>query len=117
MVFPIWHVKAHKRRSFLKRHSLSLFAGGMVLLWCVLYSRSNPTNHGGSFFGNAIADWTGVLVMVLTTKWFYEVGSEESRKYPKGSLPGILRRHSLSIFLLITGAMLVYAFLKMDATG
>jgi len=25
---------------------------------------SNPDTHWGSFFGNAIADWTGVVVMI-----------------------------------------------------
>ncbi len=89
----------------------------MVLLWTVLYIRGDATKHGGSFFGNAIADWTGVFVMVLATKWFYEVGSEESRKYPKGSVPGFLRQHSLTIFLVVTGAAWIYWFLHVDPNG
>ncbi len=114
MAFPIWYVKPHHRRSFWKKHSLSLIAGGIVLMWIVLYLRADPSKHAGSFFGNAIADWTGVFVMVLATKWFYEIGSEESRNLPRNSIPGFLRAHSLTIFLLITGAAWIYAFLHMD---
>ncbi len=117
MGFPIWYVKPHHKRTFWRKHSLSFVSGAIVLALIILYRGADPSKHSGSFFGNAIADWTGVLVMVLATKWFYEVGSEESRKYPKGSLPGFLREHSLSIFLLVTGAIWVYAFLHMDPNG
>ncbi len=110
----MWYVKPHHRRSWWKRHSLSLIAGGIVLLWIVLYSVSDPSKHGGSFFGNAIADWTGVFVMVMVTKWFYEVGSEESRNIPRHKIHGFVVEHSLTIFLLISGAVWVYAFLHMD---
>jgi len=70
------------------------------------YSVSDPRTHLGSFFGNAVADWTGVLVTVLATKYLYEIGSAESRKIPKSFLSPVLevlRDHSLSIFLLFTG--------------
>jgi hypothetical protein len=89
----------------------------VVLLLIALYIRSNPNTHLGSFFGNAIADWTGVLVTVLMTKHLYEKGSAESRK-PKGKLPSaileFLREHSLTLFLLITGIGWVVAFRGMD---
>lgn len=117
MVFPVWHVKAHHKRNWWKRHSLSLVAGFMVLLWTVLYYFGDQNKHSGSFYGNAIADWTGVFVMVLITKWFYEVGSEESRKCPRAPVHKFLVEHSLSIFLLVTGAMWIYAFLHMDPNG
>ena len=75
-----------KRRSsskqFLHRHSLSLAALGVVVLLIALYSRSNPSTHLGAFFGNAIADWTGVFITVVMTKHLYEKGSVES-KQPK----------------------------------
>src|ERR1700687_1570355 len=104
-------------RHFLRRHSLSLSALGIVLALIALYSRSNPATHVGSFFGNAIADWTGVFVTILMTKYLYEKGSRES-KQPKGALPSpaleFLREHSLSIFLLITGIGWVVAFRAMD---
>ncbi|HKW76928.1 MAG TPA: hypothetical protein VJN64_15460 [Terriglobales bacterium] len=61
--------KLRKLKShFSKRHGLSLVAAAVLLLWVGLYSVSNEQKHWGSFFGNAIADWSGVLVTVLATK-------------------------------------------------
>ena len=104
-------------KQFLHRHSLSLSALGIVILLITLYSLSNPSTHLGSFFGNAIADWTGVFVTILMTKHLYEKGSAES-KQPKGVVPSavmeFLREHSLSIFLLITGIGWVLAFRASD---
>jgi hypothetical protein len=106
-----------KRRRFLRKHSLSLAALAVVVLLIALYSRSDPATHLGSFFGNAIADWTGVLVTVVMTKHLYEKGSAES-KQPKGTVPSealeFLREHSLTLFLLITGLGWVLAFRAMD---
>jgi hypothetical protein len=116
MSFPLWYVKPHHKRTFWRRHSLSFVSGGIVLMLILLYKSADPDKHLGSFFGNAIADWTGVFVMIVVTKWFYEVGSEESKKCPKGAL-GVLRRHSLTIFLLITGVLLVCAFAEMEVNG
>jgi hypothetical protein len=104
-------------KSYLRRHSLSLSSFAIVALLIVLYSNANPETHWGSFFGNAIADWTGVFVTVLMTKHLYERGSAESKK-PKGMLPSaameLLREHSLTIFLVITGAGWVVAFRGME---
>jgi len=109
-----------RRQSFWRRHSLSLIAATILLLWIVLYINSSSETHWGSFFGNAIADWTGLLMMVLATKRFYERGSAES-KQPSGLLPRraeeVLREHSLSIFLVVSGAGWVILFVHMDATG
>lgn len=106
-----------KKKPFLHQHSLSLSALGVVLLLIVLYSRADSHTHVGSFFGNAIADWTGVFVTIVMTKFLYEKGSKES-KQPKGILPDkvleILREHSLTIFLVITGVGWVIAFGYMD---
>jgi hypothetical protein len=103
--------------SFLRKHSLSLTALGVVLLLIVLYRRADPSTHIGSFFGNAIADWTGVLVTVIMTKYLYEKGSRES-KQPKGKLPSatweFLREHSLTLFLLVTGVAWIFAFRAMN---
>jgi hypothetical protein len=107
-------------KEFIHKHSLSLMALGVVLMLIALYCRSNPNTHLGSFFGNAIADWTGVLVTVVMTKYLYEKGSTESRK-PKGKRRSatieFLREHSLTIFLLITGAGWVLAFKAMDPSS
>ncbi len=111
---------AHRRRSWWRKHSLTLVASAILILWILLYARSSPQTHAGSFFGNAIADWTGLVVMVLATKRLYEKGSAES-KQPRGLLPNrveeALREHSLSIFLVITGAGWVALFVHMDAQG
>ena len=108
-----------KRRStsFLREHSLSLTALGVVLLLIVLYTQSDPATHLGSFYGNAIADWTGVFVTVVMTKYLYEKGSKES-KQPKGKVPSavieFLREHSLTVFLVVTGAAWIMAFRVMS---
>src|ERR1700722_19986026 len=104
-------------QKFFHKHSLSLAALGVVLTLIVLYVRSNPSTHLGSFFGNAIADWSGVFVTVVMTKYLYEKGSSESNQ-PKGKVPSpffeFLREHSLTIFLIITGIGWVVAFRAMD---
>jgi Na+/H+-translocating membrane pyrophosphatase len=110
--------QSRKPKSFLRKHSLSLSVLGVVLALIVLYSKSDSSTHIGSFFGNAIADWTGVFVTVVMTKFLYEKGSAES-KQPKGILPSevmeFLREHSLTIFLVITGIGWVLAFRAMDS--
>ena len=107
-------------KPFLHRHSLSLAALGVVFLLLVLYSLSNPATHLGSFFGNAIADWTGVFVTVVMTKHLYEKGSTESKR-PKGKLRSaiseLLREHSLTVFLLVTGVAWAVAFKAMDSNS
>jgi len=103
---------------FIRRHSLSLVSAGILLLWIGLYSRSGPGTHLGSFFGNAIADWSGVVVMVLATKYLYETGSAESRRPPRSLLGPAwarLRDHSLSIFLVITGIGWTALYASMDS--
>ena len=104
-------------KGFLQQHSLSLTALGVVLFLIALYGRSNPSTHLGSFFGNAIADWTGVLVTILMTKHLYEKGSADSKK-PKGKERSpaleLLREHSLTLFLVITGIAWIVAFKAMD---
>ena len=112
--------QGNKDKSFLRKHSLSLTALGVVLALIGLYTRSEPSTHIGSFFGNAIADWTGVFVTILLTKYLYEKGSRESRQ-PKGKLPDAflekVREHSLTIVLVITGIGWVIAFWGMDPEG
>jgi len=111
---------SRRSKHFLRKHSLSLAASSIVLLWIVLYIASDPSTHLGAFFGNAIADWTGVVVTVLMTKHLYEKGSPES-KQPEGILPSKLREilleHSLTIFLVLTGVAWVVVFALMDANS
>jgi small neutral amino acid transporter SnatA (MarC family) len=110
--------KLNSNKNFSHRHSLSIASVAILLLWIILYIFSDPSTHLGSFFGNAIADWTGVVVTVLATKYMYEKGSAESRKPPRGFLSPLrekLRNHSLSIFLIITGVAWVLLYLKMNS--
>ena len=109
--------QSRKSQPFLRKHSLSIAALTVVILLIALYRWSNPSTHLGSFFGNAIADWTGVFVTIVMTKFLYEKGSAES-KQPKGILASkaveFLREHSLTIFLVITGIGWIVAFRGMD---
>jgi hypothetical protein len=108
-------------REFCHEHSLTIASSSILALWIGSYCFSNPSTHIGSFFGNAIADWSGVVLMVLATKYLYEKNSRQSRSLPKTILPSgvleFLRDHSLSIFLLITGIGWVVLFAKMDANS
>src|SRR5438067_13825286 len=109
-----------KRKSFWQHHSLSLAAGAVLALWIFLYTRWDEHSHWGSFFGNAIADWTGLLVMVMATKWLYERGSKESKRPPHPAVAWIteaIRAHSLTIFIVLTGGAWIYAFARMDPDG
>jgi hypothetical protein len=93
-------------------------SASILLLWIVLYTFSSPSTHIGSFFGNAIADWSGVVLMVIATKYLYEKGSSESKRAPKLALTPILqelRNHSLSIFLVITGIAWVLLYAAIDS--
>jgi hypothetical protein len=92
--------------------------GAILLTWVVLYSRSDDKTHLGSFFGNAIADWSGVMVTVLATKRLYERGSRES-KQPKPAARGRImekvREHSLTIFLVATGLVWAIVYSRMNS--
>jgi ABC-type Co2+ transport system permease subunit len=107
-----------RKGGFLRHHGLSMAAVGILLSWTVLYVYSDPKTHLGSFFGNAIADWTGVVVTVIATKYFYEIGSAESKQPSPGirsHLFTVIREHSLTIFLGITGAAWLVLYLKMNS--
>ncbi|MGH9401035.1 MAG: hypothetical protein ACRD2P_02885 [Terriglobia bacterium] len=107
-----------RKQSFIHQHSLSIVSSGILILWICLYSISSPSSHIGSFFGNAIADWSGVVVMVFATKYLYEKGSAESRRPPRsflGPFLNWLRDHSLSIFLIITGIGWIALYLRLDS--
>jgi len=102
----------------LKHHSLGLAVVGIVVVWIGLYAKSDPKTHLGSFFGNAIADWMGVVVAVIATKYFYEIGSSESRQPPvpiKGRILDLLKDHSLTLFLAATGLAWLWLYVKLDS--
>jgi len=108
------------KSQFIRHHSLSIAAIMLLILGIVLYSVSDPGTHLGSFFGNAIADWFGVVVMIVATKHLYEKGSAESRRPPNLPLEPMLaklRDHSLTIFLLVTGAGWIALYAALDSQG
>jgi hypothetical protein len=115
------NTRAPRRRiGFLKRHALSFAAIGILLLWVCLYFKTDPKTHIGSFFGNAIADWSGVVVTVIATKYFYEIGSAESRQPRRRFRNRVIEavhQHSLTIFLGLTGAGWTFFYLRMDSEG
>ena len=102
-----------RRKGFLAQHSLSIACVGVLILWVVLFFSADPRTHWGSFFGNAIADSSGVVVTVSATKYLYERGSAESRKPPldlRGPVWEAITDGSLTLFLLITGACWVAVY-------
>lgn len=106
------------RQNFFRRHSLSIVAIGLLALWIVLYRNSDPATHLGSFFGNAIADWSGSVIIILGTKYLLEFHSPESRRvkgHLKNPVLDFAWRHSLLIFIIITGIGWAILFCKMDA--
>jgi len=114
---------SHSRRKpqdFASRHGLSTGVAAILCVWLVLYLRFDPQTHLGAFFGNATADWLGTLIIVVATKYCYEIGSAESRPpHPDSRSPLVrfLVEHSLTLVLLVTGAMWIAAWARMDANG
>ena len=109
-----------KARGLLREHSLSLTVFAIVATWFVLYVRGDPQTHIGAFYGNAIADWLGVLVFVIATKHLYEIGSPESRQpHPRSrsAAKRFLIDHSLTIALVLSGAAWAILYARVDANG
>jgi prolipoprotein diacylglyceryltransferase len=107
-----------RKHSFVRQHSLSIASVSILILWICLYSVSSNSTHIGSFFGNAIADWSGVVVMVFATKYLFEKGSAESRRPPRSLLGPVLprlRNHSLSLFLIVTGIGWIALYSSMNS--
>ena len=92
----------------------------MLALWIVFYRGSDPNTHLGAFFGNAIADWSGSVVIIVGTKYLLEWHSAESRpvgRHLKNPILDFLRRHSLLIFISVTGIGWAMLYSEMDAQG
>ena len=108
-----------KADSFWGRHSLSIVSLAILILWIVLYTRTDPETHWGSFLGNSVADWFGVVALVLATKHLYEKGSHESHDVPKGlhGFRKLIAEHSLSLFFAVTAAGWFYAYSRVPATS
>ena len=105
---------------FLHEHSLSLAAIGILAVWVFLYARTDPDSKPGQFFGNAVADWSGTLFLVLGTKILYEKGSKESRRAPKhfqNPVVDKLYHHSMSVFLVLTAGVWWFLFARAKPTS
>jgi hypothetical protein len=112
--------RSRHRRSFARRHGLGAAVAAILLMWLVLYARSDPETHLGAFFGNASADWLGSLVIVIATKYFFEIGSDESRQPHPASRNRLVRAlidHSLTLVLVVAGVMWAVVYARMDANG
>jgi hypothetical protein len=103
-----------KAKSKLRKHSLSIVAGAILLLWLILYTRTDSNTHIGMFFGNAIADWTGLFMTVVGTKFLYESGSKESKRPRFTGRWQFLENHSLTIFLVVTGIAMTVQYARMQ---
>lgn len=107
-------------REFLHEHSLSLVFTAILATLIFQYSRSDPDTKWGEFYGNAVADWSGSLFLVLGTKIFYETGSAESRRAPKhfrNPVVDALYHHSLTIFLFLTSGIWFFLYVHAAPTS
>ena len=109
--------RLHQKHSWIRRHSLSIVAAAFLLFWIGGYFLLDPKTHLGSFCGNAVADWSGSLVLILGTKFFYEIGSAESRplrRRSKNPAWELIREHSLLLFIGVTGIGWALLFWRMS---
>src|SRR5262249_6197198 len=112
--------KKAKPRGFLREHSLGLAVLAAVLAWLLLYVKSDPSTHLGAFYGNAIADWRATLIIVIATKYLYEIGPPETRQpHPRwrGAVMRFVIDHSLTIGLFVTGVFWAIYFSRLDVNG
>jgi hypothetical protein len=101
----------------LRAHSLSLALALLLVVLFLLYSQSDPETHLGTFYGNAVGDWLGVFVFVVATKYFFEIGSGESRRPPREihlKVGRFLLTHSLTLVLTATGIVWAVAYIRED---
>jgi hypothetical protein len=100
------------------QHSLTIVAATLLALWLLGYFSLDPRSHLGAFCGNATADWSGSLMIILGTKFFYEIGSRESKPFraTDANTPVMLflREHSLLIFIVVTGIVWFVLFWRMN---
>jgi hypothetical protein len=102
---------------FLMKHSLGLTLAGVVAGWLLLYLRADPRTHLGTLYGNAVADWLGTFMIVVATKYLYEIGSPESHQPHPRSRSAFTRfcvDHSLTIGLVITGILWVVFYARLE---
>src|SRR6476646_8107513 len=111
---------ARKQAGTFRKHSLGLAVAAIVVLWLWLYVHGDPATRRGAFYGNALADWLGSLMIVIATKYFYELGSAESRRPHPRSRSRVVRLlidHSLTIVLVVSGSVWLVLYARLDPQG
>ena len=106
-----------QRHPWFIRHSLSIVAALLLLLWFAGYIWLDDKSHLGAFCGNAIADWSGSLVIIIGTKFLYEIHSAQSRPVrgrARNPVVELLREHSLLLFIGLTGIGWTLLFLRVN---
>lgn len=114
------HVRRTPSHGAFRQHSLSLTVAGILVLWLVLYVRVDPSTHLGMFYGNALADWLGTFLIVIATKYFYEIGSVDSGpRHPRsrGPFSRFLVDHSLTVVLIASGIAWAVGYAQLDPNG
>ncbi len=109
-------------KDFWKQHSLSIIASSILIFWISAYRHADTESHWGGFLGNAIADWAGVVALVLATKYMYEKNSNESNDPPPEKLQcppwkQFIIEHSLSLFFTGTGIIWLIVYLNLDTNS
>jgi hypothetical protein len=110
----------HHEKSFIQRHMLTLVACVVLLSWVFFYMPSNPDTHWGSFFGNAIADWSGVVASIICTRILYERGAPGCRHRKakdKNLVIRWIKNHTLTVFFGVTLIGWIILFARMSATS
>jgi hypothetical protein len=110
--------KNSHKSDFWERHSLTIVVLCILITLFVLYVKNDPNTHAGAFYGNAIADWMGTLIVVLATKYFQERGSLESRHFKdtaRSKIGCFLQGHSLTIFLGVLFLTVLCIYGRMDS--
>ena len=106
-----------RKRHWLHEHSLGIVSILLLLTWIVGYACTSSESRLGAFFGNSIADWSGSVIIILGTKFLYEIGSAESRPIKNRNSNRwleLLHEHSLLIFLAVTGIGWLVVYLRMN---
>jgi len=95
--FPFASVRT---KTFFERHGLAIATAGILMLGSSCTASATRAAYRLVFW-NAIADWTGVVVMVLATKIFTSAAPVKAKSPGKTANRALefLREHSLTIFL------------------
>lgn len=102
---------------FVHRHSLSLVSAAITLVWVGGCLVADPESRWGAFFGNAVADWTGLVVSVVATKHLYDKEERKGGGPVEKGFVAFWRDHPLTLFLLVTGVAWLVVWLKMKPGG